>query len=389
MSSSNGDESTTAPSKDEVKREKSKRAEKERAIGHMNAILSALRQRPTLHKEDDFGELRDFVGYATNNPDLFPPGLPREHSLCSDDTRIVQTTDAHSRKPPALTKGFASALHHRLPLPTGHTLREKPLLHVVSASKRKQKEKHDKVLFQIHRWSLHAVDGDGAVICVVVNTGLNDKAALFSAGAVIRLLQCGPLHFEDGDNLGAAMPLSNFVPVTTMPIDSKYEEPPPPEAMVARSNNDEASTSISDASSATVDPASPGVNDKSCHGDLCSLYGIKRRTCVLETFPVDQIDLCSVADYCPAYNGPDFLVEMNNNDKRFLCHRWCVTEAHGVRGVGDRKDPPPCVKAAIRAAFPDRHGQHSGFQKKPSSKKQRKCQIVVVRNAKACHNLPA
>ena len=90
--------------------------------------------------------------------------------------------------------------------------------------------------------------------------------------------------------------------------------------------------------------------------------------CVCVTDPVSDIDLEVVAQYC--WFATKEVSKMDNSNKRNMLYWWYMTNMYFVCGAGHRKDPPACLKAAIRSAYPSDDGWYSVFQ--PGARGERK-----------------
>ena len=82
----------------------------------------------------------------------------------------------------------------------------------------------------------------------------------------------------------------------------------------------------------------------------CSLYGLSTIQCVCKTDPIANIDLEVVRMYC--WFATKDVCKMDNSNKRNMLYWWYMTNIYTVCGKGRRKDPPACLKAAIRKAYP-------------------------------------
>jgi len=67
---------------------------------------------------------------------------------------------------------------------------------------------------------------------------------------------------------------------------------------------------------------------------------------------VDQIDLEVVKQFC--FFATKEVSKMNNSNKRNMLYWWYMTNTYNICGKGTRGDPPACLKAAIRHAYPSK-----------------------------------
>lgn len=65
---------------------------------------------------------------------------------------------------------------------------------------------------------------------------------------------------------------------------------------------------------------------------------------------------------------------MTNKHKRNMLYWWYMTNTYNICGTGNRKEPPACLKYAIRCAHPEPDGKYVAFKpsRKGGSKRKKK-----------------
>ena len=105
----------------------------------------------------------------------------------------------------------------------------------------------------------------------------------------------------------------------------------------------------------------------------CSLYGLDMITCVCEFNPVSDIDLEELAQYC--WFADREVDKMTNSLKRNMLYWWYMTNTYNICGSGNRKEPPACLKYAIRCKYSEPSGKYKvyvpGKAKGKKSKKRK------------------
>jgi len=105
----------------------------------------------------------------------------------------------------------------------------------------------------------------------------------------------------------------------------------------------------------------------------CSLYGLSMVVCICDFDPVKEIDLDELRQYC--WFADRDVVKMTNKQKRNMLYWWYMTNTYNICGAGKRKEPPACLKYAIRHAYPETDGKYVVYKpgsSKASAKKKRK-----------------
>ena len=100
----------------------------------------------------------------------------------------------------------------------------------------------------------------------------------------------------------------------------------------------------------------------------CSVYGLSTLQCICVSDPVDDIDLEVIRQYC--WFATKDVCNMTNSNKRNMLYWWYMTNIYNVCGAGRRKDPPACLKAAIRNLYREEDGWYKVYQ--PGTKSNKK-----------------
>ena len=98
----------------------------------------------------------------------------------------------------------------------------------------------------------------------------------------------------------------------------------------------------------------------------CAKYGFSPVLCICKTDPPKKINLDMVAEYC--FFTTMSLKDMTPSHKRNLLYWWYMTNHYFICGRGVTKEPPECLKAAIRLAYPEENGQYTGYKPGKNSK---------------------
>lgn len=102
----------------------------------------------------------------------------------------------------------------------------------------------------------------------------------------------------------------------------------------------------------------------SCTPDsrYCSIHGVNAVVCICDANPPDKINLEMVYQYC--YFATTDLSNMDNRKKRNMLYWWYMTNHYNICGKGNRKEPPACLLAAIRKAYPEASGRYVPYKAK-------------------------
>jgi hypothetical protein len=94
----------------------------------------------------------------------------------------------------------------------------------------------------------------------------------------------------------------------------------------------------------------------------CSMYGVNAVVCICDANPPSKINLDVVREYC--YFATKDVSQMDNGLKRNMLYWWYMTNHYNICGKGNREEPPACLKAAIRKAYPESSGRYVKYQSK-------------------------
>jgi hypothetical protein len=92
----------------------------------------------------------------------------------------------------------------------------------------------------------------------------------------------------------------------------------------------------------------------------------RSRACICKTDPPKKINLEMVAEYC--FFTTMSLKDMAPSHKRNLLYWWYMTNHYFICGRGVTKEPPECLKAAIRLAYLEEDGKYTGYKLGKNSK---------------------
>ena len=119
---------------------------------------------------------------------------------------------------------------------------------------------------------------------------------------------------------------------------------------------------------------SKGGSHTSTHGPLGDIWDFYARGSQVELYEkgwdISDIDLEVVAQYC--WFATKEVSKMDNSNKRNMLYWWYMTNMYFVCGAGHRKDPPACLKAAIRSAYLSDDRWYSAFQPGARGRRKRK-----------------
>ena len=80
------------------------------------------------------------------------------------------------------------------------------------------------------------------------------------------------------------------------------------------------------------------------------MYGLGTVVCICESDPIEKLDLEVIRQYC--WFATKDMNKMDNSKKCNMLY-WCyMTNHYNICGNGQREDPPVCLKAVIRKAYP-------------------------------------
>jgi len=246
------------------------------------------------------------------------------------------------------------------------------------------------------RWKFNAVDGDGTVITIRVDSTLSAEAKFLSPGTIFTSSTAFPVYVNYGDqyNMRCGIVLSEFSIIGHAALPIPADVTParlivkPREITASKSQAREAREArINEAIDARISEAieaeivlgprkskassdGPGDNEGSgdggtggapsatniiepneCEGELCSKAQVEFITCITKCVPIDKVPLKKVANECVFFNV-DFDKAVNKN-RRFLLYYYYATSVYQFHGSGNRIELPKCLVTAIRKKYPD------------------------------------
>lgn len=202
------------------------------------------------------------------------------------------------------------------------------------------------------QWKLNAIDGDGTVITVRLDSTLNSEGKLLAAGAVIRVASAFAVYMNYGEMYDerCAIVLRDFVILCTRPVPSERSGPHTKRLKVENKTDEENNNDSSN--NANDETESPSMKcNNTCSGQLCSKHGLNFSVCLAKCVPIEGISLARVAKEC-VFVTKEFK-DMTNKNKRFLLYYYYATSVYQFHGAGNRIELPECIVSRVRQAYPD------------------------------------
>jgi hypothetical protein len=81
--------------------------------------------------------------------------------------------------------------------------------------------------------------------------------------------------------------------------------------------------------------------------------------CICKTDPPDKINLKVVHAFC--WFATKEVTDMDNSNKQNMLYWWYMTNIYNIDGWGVTREPPACLTAAIRHAYPEENRQYMGY----------------------------
>jgi len=114
---------------------------------------------------------------------------------------------------------------------------------------------------------------------------------------------------------------------------------------------------------------------------VCQCLGKYQLTkCICETFPIASFDLDDLFRSTTAHLNDDQLLAdtfdgLEASKKRWCFFRWYAINMLGATGAGNRAQPPSCVVAMVRAAFPEPPGgTYTGYKRRRAEENYRRAE---------------
>ena len=101
------------------------------------------------------------------------------------------------------------------------------------------------------------------------------------------------------------------------------------------------------------------------HQQYCERYGLSPVLCICKSDLPDKINLEVLQEFC--WFATKEVTDMDNSNKQNMLYWWYMTNIYNIGGKGVTKEPPACLTAAIRHAYPEQNGQYMGYRQGTNS----------------------
>jgi hypothetical protein len=311
--------------------------------------------RPSLWPLPQFKEVRECIQVLKTNPEQYSPVL----GDCLPDGLDHPIGNEPTSEHIALTQKYISDIAEYRDI----NAELSPILQVVSTKMSYEENKqHKKKTNAIHFTHLRLCDGSNDVIVCRLSMHLAHDGNKLRAGDIIQLHFFTPVRYSpSGQQSGPRMPaivVHTYSKIGYSALPDNLNSPLHcVEVTNVTLNLESQSTTNSDGG----DEFEP-LDDVECTSDnrFCSVHGVSVVLCICETDPVNKINLELVQQYC--YFATTEVSKMTNSKKRNMLYWWYMTNHYNICGKGNRKDPPACLKAAIRKAYPEPNGMYKKFK---------------------------
>ena len=193
-----------------------------------------------------------------------------------------------------------------------------------------------------HRmWKLNAVDGDGNIITVRLDSTLNSEGKLLTARAIIQITSAFAVYMDYGNLYGmrCAIVIQDCRIIVRRTVPEGISSRPPERLTVVRKPL------------LSNETKSNGKGCNGCTGNLCSTNGLHFVVCLSKCVPIEKVCLEKVASECVFVDRD--LKDMEMRHKRFLVYYYYATSVYQFRGRGNRVELPKCIVSAVREKYPD------------------------------------
>ena len=193
----------------------------------------------------------------------------------------------------------------------------------------------------LKRWKLNAVDADGIVVTIRLDSTLMAEGKFLSPGAIFKSTDAFPLYLNYGDDycMKCGIVVREFAIVGRAAVPS-MPKGAPTRLEVEKQRTDESKKR-----------KKSSVCPDDCDGKLCSVFNLNFIMCILKCVPIDKVPLEKVAAEC-VFVTMEYK-DMLPKNKRFLLYYYSATSVYQFHGAGNRITLPSCLVAAIRAMYPD------------------------------------
>ncbi|KAL7535734.1 hypothetical protein ACHAWF_015063 [Thalassiosira exigua] len=339
---------------------------------HVLKSLACKPEGPELWERADFREIRECVSVIKSLPGKFPP-------MHGDRLPDGSLFTGQKTPTPSLTPGYIEAISDFKDM----TSFEFPILHVVAEPKMSYEEsRNKKSINAVHFTHLRLRDGSNDVIVGRLSMSLAHDGKRLSAGDIIELTMATPLTFRSSGlkkpQRSPIVVIHNFQRVGYVAVPSNADLKSPrhcadlTNAQLAESQILESVSQQSANTCVRDGVVFERLVEVECSPEhrYCSMYGVGTVICVCESDPVEKLDLESIHQYC--WFATMEAAKMDNGLKRNMLYWWYMTNTYSICGKGQRADPPACLKAAIRKAYPSDDGWYKAFVEAGNSTKSRK-----------------
>ena len=292
------------------------------------------------------------------------------------DGSIFEEGQAHQLQNPELSENYISSIATFKDI----TEEKDPILQVVSSSMEFEHSKNGNKSSSIHFTHLRLCDGSGDVMNGRLSMHLAHEGDKLVEGDIIQLRQFTPMTYPTDKESHQRSPCVVIHTYTRKgcallpdPLNQPIHCEPLTQEDVDEMNNRMAHNSLDDDDD--DGEYEDGEGDKDEYEELeevectpenryCSMYGVSHVLCLCETNPVSKLNLETVRQYC--YFATTDVEKMKPTWKRNMLFWWYMTNIYGICGKGHRQEPPKCLKAAIRNAYPEPSNKYKMY--KPGKK---------------------
>ena len=328
------------------------------SMEHCNHVLSVLTRNvsgPEFWLRPEYKQIRQCIEVFKSHPHQFKPvigdELPDGSIFCEDDSN-------DGLKLPALTSSYILSIATFKDLPSDLL----PIMQVVSSKMTTETSSMKQKRNNIHFTHLRLRDGSNDVIIARLSMNVAHDGSKLGGGDIIRLSNFTPLTFtpsgRDNPQRSPALVIHTYAKIGYSSLPIKLN---PPLQCVDASMSEQIEAVLTDADVGEIyfeDDNSKNNSEweplveVSCTptNRYCAKYGVCTILCLCVTDPVTQIDLEVVKQFC--YFATKEVSKMTNSNKRNMLYWWYMTNTYNICGKGTRADPPECLKAAIRKAYP-------------------------------------
>jgi len=246
---------------------------------------------------------------------------------------------------------------------------DRPVLQIVSIKMDFEQSTKDKKSNSVHFTHARVCDGSQDVMVARFAMNLAHDGNRLDEGDVIRLSTFTPLQYRSGNSESQKSPaviVHSFSKIGYASLPPKLNNPIHCVKLTEEEINEYNQHEIQSLQNGpSTEKSICGKKERltevdCCAGNrYCSVYGVNTIVCVCESDPVDKLDLKVVRQYC--WFATMDAEKMPNRWKRNMLYWWYMSNVYQICGKGKRRDPPLCLKAAIRKAYPEEDGWYDVF----------------------------